>query len=75
MVQKQWEEERKVGEITIAERNRKEDIVISLRFLQSGSNETLFIIIKHISGRCNCCGRRESVERDVAQAEITKVIG
>ncbi|XP_037536736.1 uncharacterized protein LOC119413748 [Nematolebias whitei] len=71
--QKQWEEERKgrwfyiiqrkVGEMRRAERNRREETVISrLRFGHTGLNRTLFIIGKHNTGKCDHCGEDETIQ-------------
>lgn len=78
--QKQWEEERKgrwffriqrkVGEMRGAERNRKEETIITrLRFGHTGLNGSLFKIGKHETGRCEYCGQEETVKHVIINCQ------
>lgn len=82
--QKQWEEERKgrwlykiqrrVGGMRNAGRTRREEVIISrLRFGHTGLNGTLFLIVKHSTGKCDYCGVEETVEHVMLQCQRYQV--
>ncbi len=78
--QKQWDKEkkgrwfyriqRKVGEMRSAEKNRRDEMVISrMRFGHTRFNSTLYKMGKHDTGRCEFCGQEESVEHVLSEIQ------
>uniref|UniRef100_A0A3B5QAR3 Reverse transcriptase domain-containing protein n=1 Tax=Xiphophorus maculatus TaxID=8083 RepID=A0A3B5QAR3_XIPMA len=76
--QKRWDEEKTgrwfykiqkiVGERRNGRRNRKEERVITrLRFGHTGLNYTLFKIKKHDNGKCDYCGKYETIEHVILE--------